>query len=81
MNINDGGPAFPHPEVARLQDGRCVVADADPGMTIRDWFAGQAISGMITPGCVQMTEATRKARASEAYAIADAMLKAREAKP
>ena len=41
MKPNEVGSAFPHPEVARVQDGRCVVADADPGMTLRDWFAGK----------------------------------------
>ena len=80
MNINDGGPAFPCEEQIRYK-GEVCDTKTFPGMSLRDWFAGKAISGMMTPGCVQMTEATRKARASEAYAIADAMLKARETKP
>ena len=82
MKPNKGGSAFPHPEVARVQDGRCVVADADTGMSLRDWFAGQALVGWIA--------STRDPEASEwdgtwwarkAYETADAMLKAREAQP
>jgi hypothetical protein len=51
-------------------------------MTLRDWFAGQALAGRIA--------STRDPEASEwdatwwarkAYETADAMLKAREAKP
>lgn len=34
--INDGGPAFPVPQ-ARMQ----------MGMTLRDWFAGQALSQSV----------------------------------
>lgn len=40
-----------------------------PGMTLRDWFAGQAIQG------VMLTQSTPQLIAEEAYAIADAMLK------
>jgi hypothetical protein len=41
MKPNEVGSAFPHPEVARVQDGRCVVSHADIGMSLRDWFAGK----------------------------------------
>ena len=40
-----------------------------PGMTLRDWFAGQAIQG------VMLTQTTPQLIAEEAYLIADAMLK------
>jgi hypothetical protein len=79
MNTNDGGSAFPHPEVARLQDGRCVVADADPGMTLRDWFAGKALAAIPHIGCGCDLRVEEVALA--AYQLADAMLKAREVKP
>ena len=38
--INDGGPAFPH--VGNPQSGFDYIA---MGMTLRDWFAGQALAG------------------------------------
>ena len=44
---------------------------AMPPMTLRDWFAGQVITGMI--GGVKDEDALAKC----AYLIADAMLKAR----
>ena len=75
MSTNDGGPAFPL--TASTGDPRDGVY-CQNGMSLRDWFVGQAMKGMITPGCVMMTEQTRNARASEAYALADAMLLARE---
>lgn len=52
------------------------------GMTLRDWFAGQALAGIgtWTPGSyyVDLCEgSTKLARARWAYEQADAMLKAR----
>lgn len=41
-NTNDGGPAFPHP--TECSDGRAIP---HLGMTLRDWFAGQALAGII----------------------------------
>lgn len=48
------------------------------GLTIRDWFAGQALAGMI--GTVNSQKAA-DALAPACYIMADAMLRAREAKP
>lgn len=63
---NDGGQAFPHPEMFRR--GYIVpFADASTGMTLRDWFAGQALVGgkwATTPQQI--------ARGS--YIVADAMI-------
>lgn len=43
-NASDGGPAFPQ--------GMAVgdVAKMEGGMTLRDWFAGQALAGMWARG-------------------------------
>jgi hypothetical protein len=47
----------------------------DAGYCLRDQFAGQAIAGRMTDyGSARMSEAV-----NEAYQVADAMLKAREA--
>ena len=66
--INDGGPAFP-------ADFQLYST----GMTLRDYFAGQAMAAIITsvyctPETIYMEVSSR------AYAQADAMLKARDAK-
>lgn len=42
-----------------------------PSISLRDYFAGQALSGLVARGCT-VDHATRTA-----YEIADAMLKAR----
>lgn len=72
--INDGGPAFPVPG---LQDH-----EEFNGMTLRDYFAAQALLGMkmenvnlasdeqLALACAVMAKVT--------YQMADAMLKARQ---
>jgi len=70
--------AFPLPaEVAR--SGRTIV-DTQHGMTLRDYFAAQAIIGLISsqPADLSISAIINNAPL-EAYAIADAMLKARMA--
>jgi hypothetical protein len=41
--INDGGPAFPTHE--NVHDPRADGFHSVPGMSLRDWFAGQALAG------------------------------------
>ena len=65
--INDGGPAFP------------CEWDTQLGMSLRDYFAGQALMGF-------MANTNRPLMYSQddadwAYTIADAMIKARGEKP
>lgn len=71
---NDGGPAFP---VSWDMDGDRV---AMPGMSLRDWFAGQVLAGLWANPRDDYTVA-REDKAVEAYRQADAMLAARNAKP
>lgn len=58
---------------------------ATQGMSLRDWFAGQALAGITSPerrgdgGALSSNHTTNIAK--EAYALADAMMKAREAQP
>lgn len=41
-DIDDGGPAFPTEMDGINEQGRDGVFGPYPGMTLRDWFAGQA---------------------------------------
>ena len=73
--INDGGPAFPY----------VTAGYTNLGMSLRDWFAGQALAGLMvdadTRGShVAHSQANRAEFAVWAYAMADAMLAARSAK-
>jgi hypothetical protein len=51
--IDDGGPAFPHGEIVeemRDEKGKTTghrVYDAQPGMSLRAWLAGQALQGYL----------------------------------
>ena len=60
--IADGGPAFPVDK-----PGCCDMK----GMSLRDWFAGQALAGIRLDG------ASIDGDAGLAYEIADAMIQAR----
>ena len=69
--INDGGPAFP-------------VYDADSGLviygaTIRDYFAGQALVGLLAIE-TKYDKRSQSGTAREAYEYADAMIEEREVK-
>lgn len=69
---NDGGPAFPGFDLIN-QEGRRNPA----GMTLRDYFAGQALAGFCA---VPDRYNWLCDDAAFAYKIADAMLAARERK-
>lgn len=57
----------------------------EPGMSLRDWFAGQALPSLVAQPEIGAAVAKNngitlnEAVASTAYGIADAMLKARDA--
>ena len=85
--IHDGGPAFPTV---------CEMINETPakGMTLRDWFAGQALAGLLADPCGATREQCQKhgvdpdsktaqaqIYAIVAYAYSDAMLAARKEKP
>jgi len=63
-----GGPAFP----CNSPDG----FEAYKGMTLRDWYAGQALVGIINSDCSFKMDVER--RAELAYRVADAMIAQRE---
>lgn len=66
--INDGGPAFP-----RAGTGTTYSQE---GMSLRDWFAGQALAWCLSEFAGNAEDMKQPAEA--AYQIADAMLRARE---
>lgn len=74
-SIDDGGPAFPI--VGGGGDSRLYE---DYGMSLRDWFAGQALSGWIASFNDEQSPIPH-ASASLAYELADAMIAARKVKP
>lgn len=63
---NDGGPAFPVP-LDRMTHG----------MSLRDWFAGQALAGLLAGQYRDSSQWNLNDLPREAYSIADAMLAAR----
>jgi hypothetical protein len=67
---NDGGQAFPMVDV--LIDGQAI---GSAGMSIRDYFAGQALIGLLSGR--PDSECDEIGYAGDAYRFADAMLKAR----
>ncbi len=95
MSKNDGGPAFPfvdHAELTTIGLGHGAAADVPtsrPGMSLRDWFAGQVVPALAFAAGRDETRDTfaeymrktdmtaRDLLAATAYQMADAMLKAR----
>lgn len=72
--IDGSGSAFPHPEFD--QNGMRLP----PGLTKRDWFAGQAINGLLANGKgFNSPWMDHLPSAAEwAYRVADAMLAERD---
>lgn len=72
--MRDGGPAFARPKSVNQMG--TTVEEGAAGMTLRDWFAGQALAGMVQGGAQDGFTASDVVMA--AYQFADAMLAARE---
>lgn len=47
-NMDDGGPAFPQPATSEGHAANTPWGFAGGGMTLRDYFAGQAMQGMLS---------------------------------
>jgi len=66
---NDGGPAFP------MTGEECHnLRYSQPGMTLRDYFAGQALAGIMSG---KYSSNAEKWVPEEAYKIADGMIAVR----
>lgn len=91
--IDDGGPAFPGSHNVKyehsVQDAgdKVVVAldgaevrCTDSGLSIRDWFAGQAMAGLLANSSLEWPEGKDAVviAAKQAYWAADAMIEARK---
>lgn len=66
--IEDGGSAFPVTVPLEFQF-------VNGGMSLRDWFAGMALQGLLANGADNDTSIIAPVRA---YSIADDMIKARK---
>lgn len=81
---NDGGPAFPVPAEPflegpqGLQPASAWGMEPKPGMTLRDWFAGQVIATTMDEFSVFIDGGQNAS--FWAYKVADAML-AERSKP
>lgn len=78
--MNDGGPAFPLTDDAMRED---MTTPYEPmrGMSLRDYFAGKALPGVIAdPWYAEQEDVPFDAAsiAADCYMIADAMLAERE---
>jgi hypothetical protein len=78
--VNDGGSAFPS-EQHQTQDGSWNQT-FDPGMSLRDWFAGKIAPALFTANGDRLVIGPALPNdnakiAAAAYAMADAMLRAR----
>lgn len=68
--MNDGGPVYPSGD----QNWK-----GEPGMMLRDWLAGKALTLIDRNLSRRDANLSHEAIAKEAYLIADAMIKSREA--
>ena len=69
--MNTGGPAFPVPSL--VHNGHI-----SHGMTLRDYFAAKAMQAITPSFANENILNPAEVIADKAYALADAMLKARE---
>ena len=79
---NDGGPAFPALKTTVNKSPGVYSSEVEPGMTLRDYFAAKAMPIAMQQALGAITDED-SASAMDlvprlAYAMADAMLKARE---
>ena len=74
--MKDGGPAFPHDSINQNPGG---FADCEPGMSLRQWYAGQALIGLllgasVPTGYVKYLSGGHVDYPATAHAIADGMI-------
>jgi hypothetical protein len=73
----DGGQAFPTEFYETEHGDRVEPFAGSPGMTLRDWFAGQALA--VLPNHLAELQTDHRIKISEwAYGLADAMISERD---
>lgn len=84
MSKPDGGPAFPLTIHDRDSGGEWGPRWQESGMTLRDWFAGRALEGLLANPAIVQAIAAHHAEtgdgnlAGAAYWHADRMIEERE---
>lgn len=80
--MKDGGPAFPHGPLGMSFTGEDGYTShqcpASEGMSLRDYFAGQAASGLLADPNLYNGPNWPSLSAGDCYKFADAMLAERE---
>jgi len=74
-DIKNGGAAFPSGESYSVNGVINQRGPLNQGMTLRDYFATQALAGLLAAG--DHDNFTANAIAKDSYVLADAMLEAR----
>ena len=69
--------AFPTPTFSINNEARVTAVGGEGGMDLRDYFAAKAMQGIVSRGILK--EVPLELYAENAYKMADAMMKAREA--
>lgn len=84
-DTKDGGPAFPfgvrvdrYDTYSGNREAISSIEEHAPGMSLRDWFAGQALIALASQ--TDFDTYSWRETAQQAYRQADAMLAARDAK-
>jgi hypothetical protein len=79
LALDEGGPAFPTPPVSvgEPREGWRLELRAASGMPLRDYFAGQALIGLLAWDGLTST-GTPEQVAHLAYELADAMITAKK---
>ena len=73
--LDNGGPAYPRTPYQHISENKMEWVGMQDGMSLRDWFAGRALAGMLSnsnPGDRQLEDFV-----DESYMFANAMLKRR----
>ena len=73
----DGGPAFPGVEMSWNEEAGCSEPIGPRGMSLRDWFAGQALQGILACDALKVAGLPKFALAQDAWEMADSMLDAK----
>lgn len=77
--MNDGGPAFPHPSLwGAAGEGKVKIKEILYGMSLRDYFAAAAMSGLMDYCTAREIRESPESTAQAAWRMADAMIAARD---